>query len=188
MSVKKHGKTSKNARRKLLKAVMVGGGAATVGKVLPEQWQRPVVGSVMLPGHAQSTVACTPEEAGGPIQGTLTISDNSVYGTAPPVSGTHLYGSFSVSGDMTIPCYLGGGTGSGSINLSFNGSVGGSFTGTEGLYCDGTLFGSCTFSGSAYLYTLTTNTVVLSGTAECGICTDVFPFATMTSTMDTIGP
>jgi len=42
-------------RRKLLKSVVAGGGAATVGKMLPDQWARPVVNSVMLPSHAQTS-------------------------------------------------------------------------------------------------------------------------------------
>ncbi|MCK5359283.1 MAG: hypothetical protein KAJ95_01580 [Gammaproteobacteria bacterium] len=42
-------------RRKLLKSVVAGGGAATVAKILPDQWARPVVDSVMLPSHAQTS-------------------------------------------------------------------------------------------------------------------------------------
>ena len=43
------------SRRKLLKSVAVGGGAVAAGKMLPEQWARPVVDSVMLPSHAQTS-------------------------------------------------------------------------------------------------------------------------------------
>ena len=42
-------------RRKLLKSVVAGGGAATVAKMMPEQWARPVVDSVMLPSHARTS-------------------------------------------------------------------------------------------------------------------------------------
>lgn len=45
----------KEARRKLLKSIVAGSGAITVGKVLPESWSRPVVDSVMLPAHAQTS-------------------------------------------------------------------------------------------------------------------------------------
>jgi len=47
-------KTS-SSRRKLLKSVVAGGGAVTVAKMLPDQWARPVVDSVMLPSHAQTS-------------------------------------------------------------------------------------------------------------------------------------
>lgn len=49
---------SKSAgRRKLLKSVVAGGGAVTVAKMLPDQWARPVVDSVMLPSHATTSMS-----------------------------------------------------------------------------------------------------------------------------------
>ncbi len=47
-------KTS-NARRKLLKSLATGGGVALTAKSLPEKWAKPVVDSVILPVHAQTT-------------------------------------------------------------------------------------------------------------------------------------
>jgi hypothetical protein len=44
-----------NARRKLLKGIAAGSGAVIAGKTLPENWSRPVVDSVMLPAHAQTS-------------------------------------------------------------------------------------------------------------------------------------
>jgi hypothetical protein len=44
-------------RRKLLKSVVAGGGAATVAKLMPDQWSRPVVDSVVLPSHAQTSIS-----------------------------------------------------------------------------------------------------------------------------------
>ena len=44
----------KNNRRKLLKAITLGGGAATAWK-LPADWSKPIVESVTLPAHAQTT-------------------------------------------------------------------------------------------------------------------------------------
>ncbi|MDZ7839257.1 MAG: hypothetical protein U5R46_00320 [Gammaproteobacteria bacterium] len=43
------------ARRRLLKSVVAGGGVLATGKLLPENWARPVVQSVVLPAHAQTS-------------------------------------------------------------------------------------------------------------------------------------
>ena len=48
-------KKSIESRRKLLKSIAAGGGAIVAGKSLPETWTRPVVDSVMLPAHAQTS-------------------------------------------------------------------------------------------------------------------------------------
>ncbi|MGV6826077.1 MAG: hypothetical protein ACWA5Q_03795 [bacterium] len=48
-------------RRKLLKSLAAGSGAVIAGKSLPDQWTRPVVDSVLLPSHAQTS--------GGPFGG-----------------------------------------------------------------------------------------------------------------------
>ena len=48
-------KKSSDSRRKLLKSIAAGSGAIVAGKSLPESWSRPVVDSVMLPTHAQTS-------------------------------------------------------------------------------------------------------------------------------------
>ena len=50
-------KKSSENRRKLLKSIAAGSGAIVAGKSLPESWSRPVVDSVMLPAHAQTSPA-----------------------------------------------------------------------------------------------------------------------------------
>ena len=50
-------KKSNESRRKLLKSIAAGSGAIVAGKSLPENWSRPVVDSVMLPVHAQTSLA-----------------------------------------------------------------------------------------------------------------------------------
>ena len=50
-------KKSSESRRKLLKSIAAGSGAILAGKSLPESWSRPVVDSVMLPAHAQTSPA-----------------------------------------------------------------------------------------------------------------------------------
>ena len=42
-------------RRRLLKALAVGGGAVVVGTSLPASWTKPVIESVVLPAHAQAS-------------------------------------------------------------------------------------------------------------------------------------
>jgi len=48
-------KKSSESRRKLLKSIAAGSGAIVAGKSLPDTWSRPVVDSVMLPAHAQTS-------------------------------------------------------------------------------------------------------------------------------------
>ena len=63
-------KKSSESRRKLLKSIAAGSGVIVAGKSLPESWSRPVVDSVMLPAHAQTS---PPPPAAG--CGTLTITN-----------------------------------------------------------------------------------------------------------------
>ena len=42
-------------RRRLLKALAVGGGAVVVGTSLPAAWTKPVIESVVLPAHTQAS-------------------------------------------------------------------------------------------------------------------------------------
>lgn len=46
---------SDESRRKLIKSIAAGSGAIVAGKNLPESWTKPVVDSVMLPAHAQTS-------------------------------------------------------------------------------------------------------------------------------------
>lgn len=61
---------SNESRRKLLKSIAAGSGAVVAGKSLPESWSRPLVDSVMLPAHAQTS--CTTDT----ITATSLDSDN----------------------------------------------------------------------------------------------------------------
>ena len=47
---------SDQSRRKLLKSIAAGSGAIVAGKSLPESWAKPVVDSVMLPAHAETSI------------------------------------------------------------------------------------------------------------------------------------
>lgn len=63
MSDNKEQNNRTNSRRQLLKATIAGTGAVVAGKSLPEQWSRPLVESVTLPAHAQTSVI----SVGGPL-------------------------------------------------------------------------------------------------------------------------
>lgn len=47
--------TTNQSRRTLLKSIAAGGGAVVAGKTLPDTWKKPVIDSVMLPAHAQTS-------------------------------------------------------------------------------------------------------------------------------------
>lgn len=48
-------KKSIESRRNLIKSIAVGSGAIITGNSVPESWSRPVVNSVLLPAHAQTS-------------------------------------------------------------------------------------------------------------------------------------
>ena len=73
----KDNKSSKS-RRKLLKSIAAGSGVIVAGKSLPESWTRPVVDSVVLPAHAQTSPPSPPSgPSGGSSEITLTSIQNS---------------------------------------------------------------------------------------------------------------
>ncbi|MFW2439259.1 MAG: hypothetical protein ACN4GR_07795 [Arenicellales bacterium] len=78
-------KKSNDSRRKLLKSIAAGSGVIVAGKSLPESWSRPIVDSVILPVHAQTS--------GGPFAGNAT--------TTTPTLGTDSV--FAQAADALIP-------------------------------------------------------------------------------------
>ena len=77
-------KKSSDSRRKLLKSIAAGSGAIVAGKSLPESWSRPVVDSVMLPAHAQtSPVEPPPSDCSGCYEEVNTSSWLYTPGTFP---------------------------------------------------------------------------------------------------------
>jgi len=153
------------SRRKLLTMLSIGAAASK----LPDSWSKPTVASVMLPAHAQSTLNCAFETSSNPITGEIQNTGGSLSGTGPPGTGTISGGVFSLSGTQSISC-----PGSaGALLLTINGSVPGPWSGTENLYCGGTLFGYCVASGSASYYNGTN--ITLSGNIFCTVCTGFAP-------------
>jgi hypothetical protein len=99
-------KKSIESRRKLLKSIAAGSGAIVAGKSLPESWSRPVVDSVVLPAHAQ-TSGCTI---------TMVVLDPA---GAPVPSGTQIYNAgeeYTFTGTV-IPAEAGAG---GQVTLSWS--------------------------------------------------------------------
>jgi hypothetical protein len=55
-----------SGRRKLLKSLTIGGAATVTAKSLPGEWKKPVIDTVLLPAHAQtSPPVITPDFHGG---------------------------------------------------------------------------------------------------------------------------
>ena len=122
--------TSKN-RRKLLKSIAAGSGVVVAGKSLPDNWSRPVVDSVMLPAHAQTSGSYS---GSATVQGTIGMLESdsliaqAVDSMVPeaaaflgtykaswciiPVSDTQADVTFLVHGDLGTPpfAYLDTGT------------------------------------------------------------------------------
>ena len=73
-------KKSSESRRKLLKSIAAGSGAIVAGKSLPESWKRPVVDSVMLPAHAQTSPPSTTFSCSVVGQATINVSGGEVAG------------------------------------------------------------------------------------------------------------
>ena len=73
---------SDQSRRKLLKSLAAGSGAIIAGKSLPESWSKPIVKSVVLPAHAETSPAvaeCPSVCADLTINGfTLTCGDTAI--------------------------------------------------------------------------------------------------------------
>ncbi len=79
------------SRRKVLKSIAAGSGVVLAAKSLPEKWTKPVVNSVMLPAHAQTsqlTYSCAITGQGSlfinviPIPGPVTYTITNT-GTGP---------------------------------------------------------------------------------------------------------
>ena len=76
-------KSSENqspGRRDALKKILVGAGVVTGSQLLPDEWTKPIVDSIIVPAHAQSSGDVTPAPG--------TTSSVPVSPTPPPGSTT----------------------------------------------------------------------------------------------------
>lgn len=82
MSDKKEQNTQVQSRRQLLKATVAGTGAVVAGKSLPEQWSRPLVDSVTLPAHAETSARAV----GAPLLLSLAAADDTLIDNLIPTA------------------------------------------------------------------------------------------------------
>lgn len=67
------GRVRNDARRKLLKTLVAGGGIVATARLLPEQWTRPVVENTLLPAHAQTSQVTPGSPLGTFTSGMVTV-------------------------------------------------------------------------------------------------------------------
>lgn len=88
---------SGHARRRLMKSLAATGGIFATAKLLPDSWTRPVVDSVTLPAHAQSSPGETPSLVTGAFTtGVLGRNDDSILDLVVPTAHALIVGSVSV--------------------------------------------------------------------------------------------
>ena len=113
-------KSSEN-RRKLLKSIAAGSGAIVAGKSLPENWARPVVDSVILPAHAQTSgEPAAFVSSGGPLPGRVSIDGDSLFAdiTNTLVPEAKANGFFP-----EIPCIVNNGNGIVTVDVIADGYI-----------------------------------------------------------------
>ncbi len=93
-------------RRRILKALATGTGAVATVKLAPEKWTKPVVDSVLLPAHAQTTVVPT---TAAPTTAAPTT-------TAAPLT----YAINCASSNDGLTCQIGG---NGELIVELNGNI-----------------------------------------------------------------
>ncbi len=87
-------KKSNDSRRKLLKSIAAGSGAVVAGKSLPKSWSKPVISTVLLPAHAETSDATTYSQTQGFEH--LGIKDSDQSDGDPPMPNQTL--TFSLGG------------------------------------------------------------------------------------------
>jgi len=141
----------RNGRRAILKSMVIGGGAAGAFSGLPTSWKKPMVASVMLPAHAQTSPSSSTGSLSDCSSDILSVSDvpftaytytfnvtgNNVennYGLSGTIDGD----VFSVSGGYASSYLCKDGDNSFYDGLTITGTVGGTGTSANGYrLCDG---------------------------------------------------
>lgn len=68
-----HENEASETRRKLLRSLMAGSGVTITAHSLPEKWAKPIVNSIALPAHAETTADIEPDPDPDPVTG-LTVT------------------------------------------------------------------------------------------------------------------
>jgi hypothetical protein len=101
---------SDKKRRKLLKSIAAGSGAVITGKTLPESWTRPMVDSVALPAHAETSLVCCEG-----VFCNLDFGQNEINGSAQVSSDCTII----MEGDSAVGPWSGSGTVAADGSFSF---------------------------------------------------------------------
>jgi len=113
----KSNQNSDGSRRKLLKSLAAGSGAIIAGKSLPDKWVSPVVDTVILPAHAQTSQGLYAIGDTGPCDGIVFyITNGGLNGleAATADQGTAPWGCVGTS----IPGAIGTAIGDGAANTA----------------------------------------------------------------------
>lgn len=62
--------SEKEARRRIIKRLIAGGGITATAHLLPDKWSKPVIESVVLPAHAQSSPSDDDDDDDDPVNST----------------------------------------------------------------------------------------------------------------------
>ena len=135
---------SDQSRRKLLKSIAAGSGAIVAGKSLPESWSKPVVDSVILPAHAQTSPGAEPTTFTQTITQTIELTEPTVLSFdfdigsfIPTGAGTVTVTAFADLGNYLSAPGQDNIDASENIDVSVGGtSIGILFDGADGFQCD----------------------------------------------------
>lgn len=95
------------ARRKILRTLVAGGGAVTAARITSEDWVRPVVESVVLPSHAQTSAAGATGPGGNFASGPVMVGvqpDSDTLLAEQPLSDELLEFFMPSASAQGIPC------------------------------------------------------------------------------------
>ncbi len=79
-------------RRKLMKVLAAGSGAAVIANGIPDKWGRPIINSTLLPAHASTSFTVTCE----------VLYNGVTYNASTDIAGTTGGGPYNFAGSATI--------------------------------------------------------------------------------------